>query len=509
MDWEKTLWNLEIAVDDTTASGMAEAEINIPEDQEGALRFLCCQARVEEASAQPSQGQVQVEGAVAFTVLYETASGLASIESRNGFAHTVAMTKAQAGQRVQLKVTALSTQVRWINERQCRVECVLEMQIGLMERQERTLITGIQGAGVQASTTPIEGSWVIGTSRQVVTIREDVELSPTLPAAENVLWCQGQVELTQISCQAGQMDVAGQLRLNVLYSAAAPAWVEQTALQLPIAQQWDASEIAQSRWLMGEGRVQECRIKLYENIKGEKRVLAVEAQLLITVQGYASQQTQALTDAYSMDEEITLETQVWKIPGAPQQAQSETPVTGELKLPEGTALPGQVLQVLANPVVDSITVEQGKATITGRLISSVIHLSGEERMLGCINGTAPFETAVTAEGLQAEDWLQVEVAGLQAGASSGAAGSLQIRDVLEITLIWRDVQTQTVAVDGESEPWESELPSGLLLVVAQQDEDNWKMAKRCRIPMEELIQANPQLAQREVEPGECLVVERA
>ena len=86
---------------------------------------------------------------------------------------------------------------------------------------------------------------------------------------------------------------------------------------------------------------------------------------------------------------------------------------------------------------------------------------------------------------------------------------MQIRDVLEITLIWRDVQTQNVAVDGESEPWESELPSGLLLVVAQQDEDNWKMAKRCRIPMEELIQANPQLAQREVEPGECLVVERA
>ncbi|MFR1759216.1 MAG: DUF3794 domain-containing protein, partial [Christensenellaceae bacterium] len=70
MDWEKTLWNLEIAVDETTASGMAEAEINIPEDQEGALRFLCCQARVEDASAQPSQGQVLVEGAVAFTVLY-------------------------------------------------------------------------------------------------------------------------------------------------------------------------------------------------------------------------------------------------------------------------------------------------------------------------------------------------------------------------------------------------------------------------------------------------------
>lgn len=129
-------------------------------------------------------------------------------------------------------------------------------------------------------------------------------------------------------------------------------------------------------------------------------------------------------------------------------------------------------------------------------------------MLGCINGTAPFETAVAAEGLQAEDWLQVEVAGLTAGASTGPTGSLQIRDVLEITLIWRSIRTQAVAVDGESEPWESELPSGLMLVVAQQDEDNWQMAKRCRIPLNELIQANPQLAQREVEPGECLVVER-
>jgi hypothetical protein len=509
MNWEKTLWNLEIVAGETTASGMAEAEIVIPEDQEGALRFLCCQARVEDAWAQTGQGQVEVEGTVAFTVLYETASGVQSLSSRNSFEHEVALQKAAEGQRCQLKVTPLSTQVRWINERQCRVECVLEMQVTCYLRQEVAPVSGIQSPGVQTAMEPIEGAWVTGSSRQVMTLREDVELDASLKPAVNVLWWQGRVNLDNVSCQAGQVDMAGEVELQVLYSTDDDKLMEKTSIALPVSRQWAAQELSPCQWLMGDGKVQQCTFKVYDNIQGEKRVLAVEAQVVLTAQGYAHQQAVALTDAYSVTDEIILETQQLYLPGPPMELQVQLPVQGDMKLAEGMTLPERVLQVLATPVVDAISVEQDEAVITGRIQASVLHASGEEAVLGSINGAAPFETVVPAQGLSPQDWLQVEIQGTQASATVTAQGGLQIREVLDVELIWRPVSSVTLATGGESKPWTEPLLPGLLLVVAQPGEGNWQMAKRCRIPLSGLVAANPQLADRQVRSGECLVVEQA
>ena len=66
-----------------------------------------------------------------------------------------------------------------------------------------------------------------------------------------------------------------------------------------------------------------------------------------------------------------------------------------------------------------------------------------------------------------------------------------------------------MAAAAQSRPWPDDLPQGLSLVVVQPGEDNWQMAKRCRIPLSALVKTNAQLEKRQVESGECLVVERA
>jgi len=507
MEWIKNEWNLEAKVDEVVSSGMAEAEINIPADREGALRFLCCHARVENAAAETSQGQVSVEGTVSFTVLYETASGPDSMESRNGFSHTLTVPEAKSGQRVQIKVNALSTQVRWINERQCRVECVLQMQAAVYERQERNFVADLQGEDVQTMKSPVEGAWVTGSARRSFTLKEDVELDAALPAAEKVLLCQGQVEIESLSSQAGQINADGSLVLKVMYSAAAAQPIAHAVIPLRFSQQWDASELGQTQWLVGDGRLQECRVRIYENIRGERRVLAVEAGILLTVQGYAGQQSEVLVDSYSSGEKIELTGEKWRISGAPQQTQMALPVSGMLKLSEGTVLPETILQVLVNPVIDRVSIEEDRAILTGRLLTHVIHGSSEG-LMGCITAAADFEAAAAAPGLKAGDWLQTEVVSTTPTAQAAQEG-IQVRDTLEITLIWCSVMERDVVTEGTSEAWTDELPLGLSLVVVQPGEDTWGMAKRCRIPVSALVATNPQLEKRQARMGDCLVVERA
>lgn len=228
---------------------------------------------------------------------------------------------------------------------------------------------------------------------------------------------------------------------------------------------------------------------------------------MLTAQGYADQQTRALVDAYSVREEIVMEYEHWLVPGAPEQAQTEIVVSGQMKLPEGAALPEKILQVMVNPVVDSVAVENDRATLTGRLMTHVIH-GNSEGMLGCITAAAPFEGAAAAPGLKPGDWLQVETTSIMPSAQVTQEG-LQVRDTLDIALIWRSTTEEKVAAAAQSRPWPDDLPQGLSLVVVQPGEDNWQMAKRCRIPLSALVKTNAQLEKRQVESGECLVVERA
>ena len=439
-------------------------------------------------------------------MLYETASGLESMQSRNGFAHTIMLPAARTRQRAQLRVYPLMPQVRWINERQCRVECVLEMRVSLYERQEKTLITGVQGKNVESTSVQISGAWMTGSSRQIVTLKEEVELSAELPEAETILLCQGQAEIQSLSSQAGQVHADGILQLGVMYSTSKPDKVEKTVLPIRFSQQWDASELGQTQWLVGDGSLQDCRIRIYENIRGERRVLAAEAQLMLLVQGYAEQKADALVDAYSWSEEIDLERETWLIPGTPQQSQTAVAVSGLLRLPEGTALPERIVQVLVNPVIDEMQVEPDRVALSGRLLTHIIHVN-TEGVLGCITANAPLEGMAAAPGLQPGAWLQLEAISAAPSAQVTPEGIL-VRDSLNTALTWRNVEEKIAVTEAESEPWEDELPKGLSLVVTQQQEDTWKVAKRCRVSMERLLMTNPQLQKRQAEPGECLVVER-
>ena len=145
--------------------------------------------------------------------------------------------------------------------------------------------------------------------------------------------------------------------------------------------------------------------------------------------------------------------------------------------------------------------------VSGRLLTHIIHVNAEG-IWGCITANAPLEGTAAAPGIQPGAWLQLETVSTSPTAQVMQEGIL-VRDGLHVTLTWRNVEEKVVVTEAESEPWEDELPKGLSLVVTQQHEDTWQVAKRCRVPLKTLLMTNPQLQKRQAEPGECLVVERA
>ena len=269
---------------------------------------------------------------------------------------------------------------------------------------------------------------------------------------------------------------------------------------LPMEMTWDAPELAGSRWLTADGSLGAVQIRAYDNLQGEKRILAIEAEVNLRIAGWAEESGQLLEDAFSPQEEALLLQEKWEVVGAPLEACRDIKIASPLRLPEGALLPAAVYAVLTQPVVDQWQVEDGMAQVKGHLAIQALVQSGE--LLTGLSGSVPFQDQFALEA--GVSWPRITV--LSATAALGAEG-LSVKAHLVLCPEGNTVTRQTVAVSGTVQPWATAMPQGLMLVVASPGEDHWALAKRCRIAPKDLNDFNPHLPGGVFKGGECVVVE--
>jgi len=500
MELLQSTWILDTTVGSARISGIAQADISLPPEAEAAQRFLTCQVRIESASGQAKDGEVLISGVAAYTLIYENASGLTSMVSRNAFEQSLAIREVQPGDSVKVLVTPQSCQARWSDERSCTVEAMLQLHAWATRRTESSFLSEAAGENVYSRTAALEGAYLLGHSSHSEALRTDAELPPGKPDAIQVLNASGWAEVEELSIQAGQAHARGSTHIQILYASQGKAPVTEYAAQLPFELAWDAPELAGSHWLTADGNPGTINIRVYDNLQGEKRILAIEAEVNLRIAGWAEESGQVLEDAFSPQEEVLLVQEEWEIIGAPIETCRDIRVSAPLRLPEGSLLPGAVYAVLAQPVVDTWQTEDGMAQVEGHLAVQALVQSGE--LLTSLAGSVPFHDRFALES--GASWPRITV--LSVSGVLGAEG-LSIKAHLVLCPEGNAVTRRTVAVGGTVQPWASAMPKGLMLVVASSGEDRWSLAKRCRIAPKDLTQYNPQLAAGSLKGGECVVIE--
>lgn len=239
-------------------------------------------------------------------------------------------------------------------------------------------------------------------------------------------------------------------------------------------------------WLQGEYRAESETGSLRLTVEageGQDSALAVECGVRLSLRVLGQDQAEVLADAYQTGEsdlELTEETVEACV--AQPIAESETSYKNTLPIEEGDAPAGAVLATHVLPVVGEWQAEGEKTRVRGLLEATVVYLASPGGEIVSTRGEIPFEVELPA-AMDEDAWVEVTAADAEANALMSDRLELRCRllaraegrSCREVTLITDARQVEAAAAR-----------HGVGLCYPQPGDSLWSLAKRYRVPQEEL-----------------------
>jgi hypothetical protein len=500
---KKTIYT-ELSAAEAATAAMAEGAIDLPQGT-SCQRVISCDGRVTQLSAESVKGAVALEGLVEFSVVFEDAHGeLDSIAGVCPFTHRLSAPQAEPGMDVKVKSSVSSPQARAAGSGKLIVSAVVEMEAEVSGLQPVEAVVDSDDERLQTHTQKIFWHSRSAAGKASHTLREEIEVPRDLPEVAKVLLTHGDVQVGDVQALGGEAMVAGNLHLSVVYADAAGN-IERSSFTVPFGAPVQAAGMTEGMEAHAWGSASQLFINIGENLSDERRVLALEAPLFLSVEGYEPCEVEALDDAYHLDCDIGMAREGICLFDGPVVVSERVKVKGAL--PRSDILEeGATLQAAeAVPTVDNYNVSEGRIDISGRLVTRVFSRGADDKLSSALL-EAPYSASVLWEGASPDSKIALSVSAAKAGAAAGPGG-LEAEAELDVAIVSRRLLNYTVVTELEPGAKLARAMAPLTLCIAGPDDTVWSLAKRCRVKAEDLVRTNPEIASG-VSPGAKIVVLR-
>lgn len=490
-------------------SRIVKALIETDAMAQGADEVLLCDAMCAIDSAQTQQGRILLDGKVRFQVLYRAQGEVTSLMIS---APLREMIEADVGPKmaVEYSVEMESAEARLMAGRiLCRAVSAIRLTVTTLE--PRAVISDLDGiSGVCVRRERITSLKVNAEARATASLSEEFELERAL-GAERTLLTRARCDVNDMYDSVGGVTVKGTVAIEAVHSCALPGrpiCVSRHALpfeQLVELPDWLRGDLRADAWVTG--------LTAQTLSDEEGSMLRVGVELLLGVKALGVDESEAVVDAYATgdtDIEITRGELLTRTES--RQVRALQPAKLRFTLPELRGGDGRVsgisqaLYCVARPTVVQAEHSGGKATVDGVMELQVVYLpiGGDDVLAATLE--APFTAAFTAE-LPEDAPLLLEA--FDCECVPVTSSQLELKCTLALNAVAEAQQSHDVALDAREVEGQA-VPMGITVLLAQRGETAWDLAKRFRVPTEELERMNPELAAQTAygKPAQVMVFKR-
>ncbi len=476
---------------------------------QGADEVLLCDAMCAIESAQTQQGRILLDGKVRFQVLYRAQGEVTSLMIS---APLREMIEADVGPKmaVEYSVEMESAEARLMAGRiLCRAVPAIRLTVTTLE--PRAVISDLDGiAGVCVRREKIVSLKVNAEARATASLSEEFELERAL-GAERTLLTRARCDVGDMYDSVGGVTVKGTVAIEAVHSCALPGrpiCVSRHALpfeQMVELPDWLRGELRACAWVTG--------LTAQTLTDEEGSLLRVGVELLLAVKALGVDESEAVVDAYATgDTDIEIVRGELLTRTESRQVRALQPAKLRFTLPELRGGDGRVsgisqaLYCVARPTVVQAEHGGGKATVDGVMELQVVYLpiGGDDVQAATLE--APFTAAFAAE-LPEDAPLLLEA--FDCECVPVTSSQLELKCTLALNAVAEAQVSRDVALDAREVEGQA-VPMGITVLLAQRGETAWDLAKRFRVPTEELERMNPELATQTAygKPAQVMVFKR-
>ena len=488
-----------------------DEDYNVPEVKEDVQRVIQGTAEVRTEDIRPVENYVRVTGKVYFQILYVTASAdpkPSVLEGKMPFEEMV-YAEGTEGESYYLQNVRTEFTASVVHSRKLSLRVMVEMEVGRESLKDEETTADIDSEiPVYRKKQKINLLTLAVAKKDTYRIKEAV----TLPGTKESI---GQILLTDISSRKldirpsrDELQIRGELLVFCMYLSGEEKtdWISQS---VPYEGRIPCEGVTDGMYFHIQHSLEDTIVDARMDGDGEMRILGIEAALSLRMNIYGEEETELLSDLYSLEQECVFETRQALYEELLMQNQSKCKLTERLSLPE---MKEDVLQIIHSS--GNIQVENTQNVPEGIKIEGILHLSflyvraDDMEPFGSWQGMVPFSYLVECPDMPSDIISSMSCHVEQLLVTLAGSEEVEVKAVLAFdTFLRKPVRTDVITnVEMRpADPQKQEKRPGIVGHIVQEGEDMWGLAKKYMTTIEGIKEVNG-LESENIKSGDKLLI---
>ena len=480
---------------DAAASGssqiLLEGDMIVPDSKPDLQELLRCQGNVKIREKHVTDDRISFSGDLEISVLYRAKNGerpLYAMQASLPLEDFLHIDGLEKDMETSLDVVPEHLDCQIINDRKIGVKAVLGEGIESLQGILR----------MEQNTAPLKDRF---------TVKEEITLPSAKPEIADVLWQTIDLIEQDIRAMDGKVMVRGNLRICMLYCDT-EGNLGSFCEKIPFSGYLEGEGIEPKTELTGTLQIEDAKLTPTVDEDGEARQLAVDVAVSAALQGRETVEREILQDAYAPTGTVTLEKETITYPVTVGSGKNQFSLKERIHLAESEKpllraeeVWGEVRLSEARTTTDAVEAD-GVLTV-----SLLYHCENDETPLCMLERGIPFGQMMELRGVEEGDnaAVQLRLDDLDFQMLSEQEGELRAAVTMEAVVL-RD---ETAEIVKDITPEEEAAPSptaGAIIYMVQPQDTLWKIAKRYRTTVEDILSINEIENPDLIYPGQKLLI---
>ncbi len=275
-----------------------DCDFMLPDFLPDIAAVLKCTMKPIVQSHQISGDRVMADGTVYLHVLYldEERKCVRSFENSQPFTSVFTVKDLSSNDTVSLTAKPNYVNCRATGPRRVDIHGAFCVKLTVTGRTDMEIVETVSAKDLYSKGCTVDYSVPNGCAQKMFTLNEVLELES---AAEMIIRSEAHIAITDCKQMSGKAVIKGDILLKTVYvTDVAAGAVCQAKHTIPFSQILDADGLAENMLCESHAEILSCDIKPAQNPNGESRLLSVSVKSALTLQCFANESCEILTDAF-------------------------------------------------------------------------------------------------------------------------------------------------------------------------------------------------------------------
>ena len=485
----------------------ADGSIIVPDTKPDVLKVCEVAAEPYFTEKQIEDGKITLKGKVRINILYVPdcdEKGLKSINGTMEFCETLKRSEFKEDMTLCAFCDVDKISYKVLNSRKIGIDARIVISVSVFANEEKELVSEIMADNAEMRNKELRFTGKQNVEEYTFTVDEEIEF-PQGKRAEDLLKADMCVLSKECRALDGKLVVKGRLGICILYEDADRKY-NHLDCEIPFTEVFDAPLLTEDGDCDVSYEIRETAYELKNNSQ-DTSALAVKAEIAVSLKTDEDESVAVLDDCYFTDSDCDFVFEKVKMQAAVSKVRFSAVIKELLQKAEGAPDIAGVYKVQAKPYITETAVEDGKLSVTGKILIYVLYMTDDGAApISSITEEVPFNYVIDCDGKIGENGkavLGVECEHISYNISG--RDSVEIRCGLIISGDIINVFEENVISDITVKERENR-KNGIVVYFVKEGDSLWDIAKNYHTKTGSILSANGKEEGSQICAGEKLII---